>query len=84
MRTGARSTKLAYFLVQKNYGTIIEIHEGTCDSCIAKRELLLNQMQNYTMKHNEIISQLHVRFKEIFNGLHTIREGIENHNLFRC
>ncbi|XP_074557046.1 uncharacterized protein LOC141813034 [Curcuma longa] len=65
------------------WNKLIELHEGTRDSRIAKRDLFLNQLQNLTMKENETVSELHGRFKEILNGLHTVDERVENRDLVR-
>ncbi|XP_042467278.1 probable phospholipid hydroperoxide glutathione peroxidase [Zingiber officinale] len=53
----------------------IELNEGSSESRRAKRDLLLEQLQTFTMKTNETVSQMHGRFKEIVNGLHVI--GLE-------
>ncbi|XP_074556829.1 uncharacterized protein LOC141812719 [Curcuma longa] len=60
---------------------LIELNEGTKDSRVAKRDLLINQMQNFLMKEGETVSQLHGRFKELLNGLHAIGERLENRDL---
>ncbi|XP_074569703.1 uncharacterized protein LOC141826360 [Curcuma longa] len=65
------------------WNKLIELHEGTRDSRIAKRDLFLNQLQNLSMKDNETVSELHGRFKEIVNGLHSVNEHIENRDLIR-
>ena len=65
------------------WNKLIELQEGTRDSRIAKRDLFLNQLQNLTMKENENVSELHGRFKEIINGLHSIDEHVENRDLVR-
>ncbi|XP_074560181.1 uncharacterized protein LOC141816265, partial [Curcuma longa] len=65
------------------WNKLIELHEGTRDSRIAKRDLFLNQLQNLSMKENETVSELHGRFKEILNGLHTVDEKVENRDLVR-
>ncbi|XP_074557881.1 uncharacterized protein LOC141813795 [Curcuma longa] len=62
---------------------LIELNEGTKDSRVAKRDLLINQMQNFMMKEGETVSQLHGRFKELLNGLHAIGERLENRDLIR-
>ncbi|XP_074575241.1 uncharacterized protein LOC141831737 [Curcuma longa] len=65
------------------WNKLIELHEGTRDSRIAKRDLFLNQLQNLSMKESETVSELHGRFKEILNGLHTVDEKVENRDLVR-
>ena len=62
---------------------LIELNEGTKDSRIAKRDLLINQLQNFTMKDGETVSSLHGRFKELLNGLHSVGESVENRDLIR-
>ena len=63
---------------QDLWDKLIELNEGTKDSRIAKRDLLINQLQNFTMKEGETVSSLHGRFKELLNGLHSVGESVEN------
>lgn len=78
------SIMLVHLIVQRNCEIhFFELHEGTRDYKIVKKGLLLSQMQNYIMKDGETISQLHERFKELFNGLYAIGECVENYNLIR-
>lgn len=35
------------------------------------------------MKEGETMSHIHISFKEILNGLHKIREQVENHDLIK-
>ena len=65
------------------WNKLIELQEGTRDSRIAKRDLFLNQLQNLVMKENETVSEIHGRFKEIINGLHSVDERVENRDLVR-
>ncbi|XP_074586970.1 uncharacterized protein LOC141842889 [Curcuma longa] len=60
---------------------LIELNEGSSDSRRAKKDLLVEQLQNFTMRQNETVSQMHGRFKEIVNGLHVIGEKLDNRDL---
>ncbi|XP_074590609.1 uncharacterized protein LOC141846459 [Curcuma longa] len=65
------------------WNKLIELNEGTRDSRIAKRDLYMNQLQNFAMRDNETVSELHGRIKELLNGLHSIGESLENRDTIR-
>lgn len=62
---------------------LIELQKGMRDSIIMKRNLLVNQLQNFAMRDDKNVSQVYGRFKEVLNELHVIGEKIENWDLVR-
>lgn len=40
---------------------MIELNKQTKNSRIAMKDLLINQMQNFTMKAGEMVNQLHTK-----------------------
>ncbi|XP_074591765.1 uncharacterized protein LOC141847609 [Curcuma longa] len=68
---------------KKLWEKLIELNERSSESRRAKRDLLVEQLQSFTMKPNEMVSQMHGWFKEIVNGLHVIDEKIDNRDLLR-
>ncbi|XP_042422963.1 uncharacterized protein LOC122010490 [Zingiber officinale] len=63
---------------KKLWDKLIELYEGTNDAKITKRDLFLHKLFNVKMQEGETASQLHVRIKDILNGLHTIDHQLEN------
>ncbi|MCQ7506103.1 hypothetical protein NP150_23610, partial [Salmonella enterica] len=62
---------------------LIELHEGTNDSKVTKRDLLLNSLLNMKMQEEETASQLHAQIKNLLNGLHLIGHELENRDIIR-
>ncbi|XP_042448924.1 uncharacterized protein LOC122033826 [Zingiber officinale] len=62
---------------------LIELHKGTSDTKVSKRDLLLNKLYNLRMQENETATQLHARIQDLLNGLHAIGQRIENRDIIR-
>ncbi|XP_074561401.1 uncharacterized protein LOC141817665 [Curcuma longa] len=62
---------------------LIELHEGTTDTKVTKRDLLINKLFNIKMQEGETVNQLQSRVKDILNGLHAIGQKIENRDIIR-
>ncbi|XP_074586966.1 uncharacterized protein LOC141842884 [Curcuma longa] len=53
--------------VKELWKKLIELNEGSSESRRVKRDLLVGQLQTFTMKPNEMVSQIHGQFKKIVN-----------------
>ncbi|XP_074561717.1 uncharacterized protein LOC141818016 [Curcuma longa] len=60
-----------------------ELHEGTSDTKVSKRDLLLNKLYNIRMMDRESASGLHAQIQDLLNGLHAIDQKIKNHDVIR-
>ncbi|XP_042423473.1 uncharacterized protein LOC122011109 [Zingiber officinale] len=69
--------------VKELWDEFIELHEGTNDAKITKRDLFLNKLFNIIIQEGETANQLHARIKDILNGLHTIGHQMESQDLIR-
>ena len=62
---------------------LTELHEGTSDTKVCKRDFILNKLFNLKMQENESASQLHARIQNILNGLYSICQKVENRDIIR-
>ena len=62
---------------------LIELHEGTSETKVSKRDLLLNKLYNLKMQEGETASSLHARIQDILNSLHGIGQKVENRDIIR-
>lgn len=64
MLTFPRTAKVDPFSNAKDLLDKVHEHEGTSNSCIRKRDLLMGQLHNFQINDGEKVSQMHWRFKE--------------------
>ncbi|XP_074566099.1 uncharacterized protein LOC141822661 [Curcuma longa] len=65
--------KVGPFISAKDlWDKLIELHEGTSDTKVSKRDLLINKLYNIKMMEGESASGLHARIQDLLNGMHAI------------
>ena len=61
----------------------LELHEGTSEAKLARRDLLRNQLTNLRFEEGETIAHLHSRIQELITRLTNLGEEVSNRDSLR-
>ena len=61
----------------------LELHEGTSEAKLARRDILRNQLTNLRMNQGEKVAQLQARIKELITQLTNLGEEVTNRDSIR-
>ena len=72
-----------YTSAKELWEKFLELHEGTSEAKLARRDLLRNQLTSLRLGEDETVAHLHSRIKEIITGLTNLGEKVSNRDSLR-
>ena len=72
-----------YSCAKELWEKFLELHEGTSETKLARRDVLHNKLSNLRMEEGESVTQLHSRLKELITGLTNLGEMVTNRDSLR-
>ncbi|KAG6503123.1 hypothetical protein ZIOFF_035413 [Zingiber officinale] len=73
----------SYSSVKELWEKFLELHEGTSEAKLARRDILRNKLMNIQLEKSEKVASLHAMVKELITGLENLGETVTNRETIR-